>query len=185
MPFQVTYEHTPNPQSLKFVVNKKICDEILEITNQNQAKRSPLAEKLLGFPWAKGVFLGENFVTVTKESWVQWDMLCDPISELIQEHLEQGEKVLLPKSSQKQKTSDSTKDSEDLKKIKEILEKDIQPAVAMDGGYIELVSYKDGIVYLSLQGACSGCPSSSVTLKQGIENRLKQLVPTVKEVMEV
>ena len=187
MPYQVTYEITPNPHSLKFVVNTPICDEILEISDRNQSSRSPLATKILGFPWAKTVFLGENFVTVTKEEWLEWDIVCDPLSDLIKEHLERGEKVLLPKatSAKKEKTSLTEEDSEDVKKIKEILEKDIQPAVAMDGGYISFVSYKDGIVYLSLQGACSGCPSSTFTLKQGIETRLKQFVPGIKEVIDV
>ena len=183
MPFQVTYENTPNPQSLKFVVNSPICDEILEVSAENQ-NRSPLASKILGFPWAKKVFLGENFVTVTKEDWLEWDIICDPLSHLIKEHLERGEKVLLPKMASKKK-EEATEDSETVKKIKDILEKDIQPAVAMDGGYIEFVSYEKGIVYLSLQGACSGCPSSSFTLKQGIETRLKQFIPEIKEVADV
>ena len=189
MSFHVTYEATPNPQSLKFVVNSQICDEILEISDRTQARRSPLAEKILGFPWAKSVFLGKNFITVTKEDWLEWGMICDPLSELIKEHLARGEKVLLPQQSPVQKESakmqSGKEDSEELKKIKEILERDIQPAVAMDGGYIEFVSYEDGIVYLDLQGACSGCPSSSFTLKQGIEERLKQFVPEVKGVEAV
>ena len=187
MPFQVTYEMTPNPHSLKFVVSTPICDEILEIKDRNQAKRSPLASKILGFPWAKSVFLGENFITVTKEEWLEWDVICDSLSELIKDHLDNGEQVLLPKadSTEKDKTKPPEDDSEEVKKIKEILEKDIQPAVAMDGGFIEFVSYKDGIVYLSLQGACSGCPSSTFTLKQGIETRLKQFVPEIKEIVDV
>ncbi len=184
MPFQVTYEMTPNPHSLKFVVNHSICDETLEIRDRRQAKRSPLAEKILGFPWAKAVFLGENFVTVTKEEWLEWDIICDPLSDLIQDHLEKGGKALLPKTDSAGKGAVEN-DSEEIKKIKEILEKDIQPAVAMDGGFIEFVSYENGIVYLSLQGACSGCPSSAFTLKQGIEERLKQFIPTIKEVVDV
>ena len=182
MSFKVSYEQTPNPQSLKFVVSEKICDEIVEITDRTQAKRSPLALKILGFPWAKSVFLGEDFVTVTKEDWLEWNMICDPLLELIQDHLNNGEKALLPK--QLNQGQENQEDSEDVKKIKEVLETDIQPAVAMDGGYIEFVSYENGIVYLSLQGACAGCPSSTLTLKQGIEHRLKQFVPSVKEVME-
>ena len=186
MPFQVTYEASPNPQSLKFIVDSQICDEILEITDRNKAGRSPLAQKILGFPWAKAVFLGKNFITVTKEDWLEWDMIRDPLSQLIKEHLDRGEKVLLPKakSSVPKKTKD-VEDSKEVKKIKEILETDIQPAVAMDGGYIEFVSYENGIVYLSLQGACSGCPSSTLTLKQGIETRLKQFIPEIKEVIDI
>ena len=96
MTFQVTCETTPNPQSLRFVLNKPICDETLEIKNRAKAGRSPLAGKILGFPWAKSVFLGKNFVTVTKEDWLQWDMIQGPLSDLIREHLERGEKALLP-----------------------------------------------------------------------------------------
>ena len=180
--FKIRYETTPNPDSLKFILNEKICDEIVEFKDRQSTGRSPLAEKILGFPWAKSVFLGHDFVTVTKEDWLDWEMICDPLSEMIQEHLNEGGKVLLPKKENLKKVENET---EDVKKIKEVLEKDIQPAVAMDGGYIEFVSYKGGIVYLSLQGACSGCPSSTITLKQGIENRLKQFIPDIKEVIEV
>ena len=188
MAFQVTCETTPNPQSLRFVLNKPICDETLEIKNRAKAGRSPLAGKILGFPWAKSVFLGKNFVTVTKEDWLKWDMIQGPLSDLIREHLERGEKALLPPVKTQPKKSagkNSDENSPASQKIKEILERDIQPAVAMDGGFIEFVSYKNGVVYLSLQGACSGCPSSSYTLKQGIETRLKQFLPEIKAVEEV
>jgi len=180
--FEIKCETTPNPDSLKFIVSEKISDEILEFKDREGASRSPLAEKILGFPWAKSVFLGQDFVTITKEDWLDWDMISNPLADMIKEHLDQGGKVLLPKKSDLKKEENET---EDVKKIKEILERDIQPAVAMDGGYIEFVSYEDGIVYLSLQGACAGCPSSTMTLKQGIETRLKQFVPEIKEVLEV
>ena len=182
--FEIKYEKTPNPQSLKFILSNKISDEIIEFKDRQSASRSPLALKILGFPWAKSVFLGKDFVTVTKEDWLDWDMICDPLSDLIQEHFNQGEKALLPKKEEL-KSNQTAEETEDIKKIKEILEKDIQPAVAMDGGYIDFVSYKNGIVYLSLQGACSGCPSSTITLKQGIESRLKQFVSGIKEVVDV
>lgn len=179
---KIHYEATPNPDSLKFVLSQKISDEIVEFKDRKSAERSPLALKILGFPWARSVFLGNDFVTVTKEDWLDWEMIQEPLSEMIQEHLQKGEKVLLPK---KENLKNVGAETEDVKKIKEILEKDIQPAVAMDGGYIEFVSYEDGVVYLSLQGACSGCPSSTITLKQGIESRLRQFVPDIKEVTEV
>ena len=189
MAFEVTCETTPNPHSLKFVLNQQICDETLEIGDRTKAGRSPLAGKILGFPWAKSVFLGKNFVTVTKEDWLNWDMIQGPLSDLIREHLERGEKALLPPKAELKKASkegkSSGESSAETEKIKEILERDIQPAVAMDGGFIEFVSYKNGIVYLSLQGACSGCPSSSYTLKQGIETRLKQFLPEIQSVEEV
>ena len=178
--FQVSYTHTPNPQSLKFSMNHKVCDQKMEFKERQSAERSPIALKILGFPWAKSVFLGEDFITITKEDWVEWDIISEPIRELIAEHFKQGGQALLPK-----KEDLSLEDSEEVKKIKEILKQDIQPAVAMDGGYIEFVSYKEGIVYLSLQGACAGCPSSTVTLKQGIEARLKQFLPEIKEVVDI
>ena len=181
---EISFEKTPNPQSLKFLISKKISEKSLQIKSQEEAKKSPLAQKILGFPWAKSVFLGENFVTVSKEDWVDWEVLKEPLMELIKEHLIHGGEVLLP---EKKDLRDQSKgeDSKEVQKIKEILEKEIQPAVAMDGGFIEFVSYKDGIVYLSLQGACSGCPASSVTLKQGIETRLRQFLPEIKDIREV
>ena len=154
------------------------------MTSMEQAKRSPLAGKILGFPWAKSVFLGKDFITVTKEDWVEWDILRDPLASLIQEHLEKGEQVLLPEVSTAAKTSNE-KDSSAVQLIKEILKNEIQPAVAMDGGFIDFVSYKDKKVYLNLQGACSGCPSSAFTLKEGIETRLKQSLPEIEEVIAI
>ncbi len=203
MKLQVSYEDTPNPQSLKFVTSAPICSETLEIKDRAGAARSPLAAKILGFPWAKSVFLGENFVTVTKEEWVDWDILRDPLSDLIRDHLQKGEKALLPKTDRPEgedalagaakngkspagsSESPVSEDSPAAKKIKQILEREIQPAVAMDGGYIGFVSYEEGKVYLSLQGACSGCPSSVYTLKDGIEGRLKQEIPEIQEVIPV
>ena len=216
MEYKVTYESTPNPQSLKFVVNTPICEEIFEINDRNKASRSPLAAKILGFPWAKSVFIGENFITITKEEWLGWDMISEPLAQMIQEHLERGEKVLLKKMNTKEispsggksgdssgeksgdssggksgdssggKSGDSSgENSQTIQQIKNILEKEIQPAVAMDGGYIEFVSYENKKVYVSLQGACSGCPSSSYTLKEGIQSRLKQSIPEIEEVISV
>ena len=178
--FKVSYENTPNPQSLKFNLNHKICDQVIEFKDRQSAERSPIALKILGFPWVKSVFLGENFITITKEDWVEWDIISDPARDLIEDHFNQNGQALLPKKEEL-----SHENSEEAQKIKEILDRDIQPAVAMDGGYIEFVSYEKGIVYLSLQGACSGCPSSTVTLKQGIETRLKQFIPEIKEVVDV
>ena len=187
MEYSVTCESTPNPQSMKFVLDKPIHGENFEVDNLQKAKRSPLASKILGFPWAKSVFLGENFLTITKEEWVDWDILNEPLLNLIKEHLDTGEKVLLPevKASSDPVDKDKSNDSDSVRLIKEIIEKEIQPAVAMDGGFIEFVSYENKKVYLDLQGACSGCPSSSFTLKEGIETRLKQSLPEIEEVIPV
>lgn len=188
MAVQVIYESTPNPQSMKFIVNQDIAEESLEITDRLQSSRSPLAAKILGFPWAKSVFIGKNFVTITKEEWLKWDSLQDPIADMIAEHIQRGEKVVLEKQAQHNTEKDkncSEEDSPAVQQIKKILDTEIQPAVAMDGGFIEFVSYKNQIVYLSLQGACAGCPSSSYTLKEGIQTRLQQAIPEVKEVVSV
>ena len=184
MEYEIHCEKTPNPQSLKFVLNQTISEESVEITSLEEAGRSPLAKKILGFPWAKSVFIGSNFISVNKEEWVDWEMLEGPLSSLIKEHLEAKEGVLLPKARETNEAS-ATDQPEDVQKIKSILEQEIQPAVAMDGGYISFVSYKDKKVYLKLQGACAGCPSSAYTLKEGIETRLKQSIPDIEEVISI
>lgn len=183
MEWSIKWEPTPNPQSLKFRVNQPISDEVFEADSPGKAKRSPLAAKILGFPWAKSVFLSKDFLTVTKEEWVDWDILTEPLLSLIKEHLQEGGKVLLPKP--KVSSSAKTDKSDTAQLIKEIIETEVQPAVAMDGGYIDFVSYENKKVYLNLQGACSGCPSSSYTLKEGIEMRLKQSIPEIEEVIAV
>ena len=207
----ITYEPTPNPESLKFLVSKEISSEIAQFSAAALAKRSPLASKILSFPWAKGVFIGKNFVTVTKEEWVEWEMLKDPLSAMIEEHVMSGAPMLLPKTQETQavqeaqagaaavagagdgkasgkeapKGQEDSAPSEAERTIKDILQREIQPAVAMDGGHIEFVSYKDGKVYVNLQGACSGCPSAAYTLKEGIEARLRQALPEIEEIVPV
>ena len=183
MKWSVKWEPTPNPQSLKFILNQPIGGENFEANSPQKAGRSPLASKILGFPWAKSVFLGENFLTVTKEEWVDWDILTEPLSSLIKEHLQEGGKVLLPQP--KAASEIKTDGSDAVQLIRKIIETEIQPAVAMDGGYIDFVSYENKKVYLNLQGACSGCPSSSYTLKEGIETRLRQSLPEIEEVIPV
>ncbi len=183
-------EPTPNPHSLKFTINKNIVEEIWETEDITKAGRSPLAQKILGFPWASKVFIGSNFITITKEDWVEWETLTEPLSQMIQEHIESGQTVLLaPPSESINKNDDSAPldsaplDSATVQKIKHILQTEIQPAVAMDGGFIAFAGYKNGTVFLKMQGACSGCPSSSVTLKQGIETHLKNQISEVQQVV--
>ena len=182
-PVSITYEETPNPESLKFLVSQTICNEVFQAKSPAEAKRSPLASKILAFPWAKGVFIGKDFVTVTKEDWVEWDILKDPLSELIREHVVSGDPVLLPAREEAEKETSAAEGPE--QRIQEIIKSEIQPAVAMDGGHIEFVSYKKGKVYVDLQGACSGCPSAAYTLKEGIETRLKQELPEIEEIVPV
>ena len=179
--FEVFYEATPNPNSMKFVAGVNIAKESVHFASAAECLRSPLAKKIFGFPWAAGVYIGPNFVTVTKQDWVDWDVLADPLAGLIKEHLERGEPVLLNPLVE----SDDENDSPTVRLIKQILRDEIRPAVAMDGGDIVFQKFEEGRVYLHMQGACSGCPSSALTLKEGIETRLKQAVPEIQEVVSV
>ena len=190
----IFYEATPNPQALRFIVTKTIADESVNMVSAAEAGRSPLAQKILGFPWAAGVLIGPNFVTVSKQDWVDWDAIADPLSDLIKEHLKRGEPVLLRSESGAAEggggsagdgNQDQSDDSLIVQKIKKILRDEIRPAVAMDGGDIEFDCFVEGRVYLHMRGACSGCPSSAFTLKEGIETRLKESVPEVQEVVQV
>jgi len=180
----VFYEATPNPQSMKFIVTSQIASDTAHFNSAGEAARSPLAQKILGFPWAAGVMIGPAFVTITKQDWVDWDIIADPLSELIKEHLQRGEVVLAPPVDGVA-DEDSREDSPIVLQIKRILREEIRPAVAMDGGDISFHKYEDGRVYLNMQGACAGCPSSSYTLKEGIETRLKESIPEVQEVVQV
>lgn len=175
----VFYEATPNPQSMKFIVTAQIAHESMNFVSATETARSPLARKIFGFPWAGGVFIGPTFVTVTKQEWVDWDVLAEPLAELIKEHVQRGEAVLIEAATEE----DDSNDSEIVRHIKQILREEIRPAVAMDGGDIVFEKFEDGRVYLHMQGACAGCPSSTMTLKDGIETRLKAAIPDIVEVV--
>lgn len=182
MAITVRPEQTPNPQTLKFAINQRLGDESADFKSAKDTTLSPLARKIFGFPWCDGVFIGQDFVTVTKQDWVDWDVLADPLAGLITEHLERGEAVLLkPAASQENATTDTPV----VAQIKRILNDEIRPAVALDGGDIVFHKYENNIVYLYMQGACSGCPSSTFTLKEGIETRLKNEIPEIREVVSL
>lgn len=183
--YQVFYEATPNPQSMKFVVTAQIANEAMNFTSLGECARSPLAKKIFGFPWAAGVFIGPTFVTVTKQEWVDWDVLAEPLSGLIKEHLDRGEGVLLAPVEGSPTDEDNASDSLTVRQIKTILREEIRPAVAMDGGDIVFEKFEEGRVFLQMHGACAGCPSSTMTLKEGIETRLKQAIPEIVEVVAV
>ena len=182
----VSVEMTPNPHSVKFTLNRPITEEIWETSEMAKADRSPLAQKILGFPWALKVFIGSNFITINKENWVEWEVLTEPLSQMIREHIESGQAVLLPAAPDaKKEVAEKSTDSPIVQKIKQILTNEIQPAVAMDGGFIAFAGYENGTVFLKMQGACAGCPSSSVTLKQGIETHLKNQISEVEQVVSI
>lgn len=177
---EVTVEPTPNPETYKFSINKKIADESIEFSDPSKTSRSPLAHKLFGFPWAEKVFIGETFVSVTKQNWVEWSVLAEPLSQLIKEHFENEEPALLANTGGPEVDEN---DSDVVSQIKSVIEHEIRPVVAMDGGDIVFSSYEGNIVYIHMRGACSGCPSATATLKNGIEVRLKEAVPEIKEVV--
>lgn len=183
MNYSVKFEKTPNPATLKFQASKAISQESFNCPTAQDAERSPLASKIFGFPWTSAVFIGNDFITVTKQDWVEWEVLAAPLAGLIQEHLERGEPVLVALTSAHDADEDS--DSEEVKKIKMILNREIRPVVALDGGDVVFAKFEDQIVYLHMRGACAGCPSSKQTLKSGIEVRLKELMPEIKEVVSI
>ena len=178
----VTFEATPNPATMKFIFPQQISDQSVDFPSVETSERSPLAAKIFGFPWVSAVFLGENFVSITKQDWVDWNVLAKPLSGLLAEHVSSGQPVLLNLVAA---NNENENDSPMVKQIKRLLETEIKPVVALDGGDIAFVSYENQVLSLKMMGACSGCPSSQATLKDGIEVRLKQALPEIKEVISV
>ena len=183
--WSVRFETTPNPQSLKFVASAPIASSSADFrTAKEAALRSPLARKIFGFPWTDGVYVGSDFVTVTKQDWVDWETLAEPLAGLIAEHLERGEPVLVEQAAAAA-AKEGDPDSAEVRLIKQILETEIRPAVALDGGDVVFERFEDDVVYLHMRGSCSGCPSSAMTLKDGILGRLSGAIPSIKDVVAV
>ena len=176
-------EQTPNPATLKFLPGRSVMGQgTADFTSAEAAERSPLAERLFQVEGVSGVFLGSDFVTVTKAEPKTWQVLKPAILGIIMEHFAANRPVMLEGSAA---AADSSEDSEIVAQIKELLETRVRPAVAQDGGDIIFQGYEDGVVFLHLQGSCAGCPSSTATLKMGIENMLKHYVPEIVEVRAV
>ncbi len=176
-PVHLYMEANPNPNSLKFVANFMLADDGIsfDFPDQESAKDSPLAKELFNFAAVERVFIAANFVTVTKNEEVSWAEIQEVIRNHIKSYLEEGKAVVNADFDQDPLFDEN--DSETVKKIKGILDEYIRPAVEQDGGAIVFHSFQDGIVKVLLQGACSGCPSSTVTLKAGIENLLTRMLP--------
>lgn len=182
---QVTFEATPNPATLKFNLNRTVTDEPFDCQSAHEAERSPLASKIFGFPWTASVYVGSTFITVTKHDWVDWEVLANPLAGLIQEHIDRGEPLTVEVTAATGSNDATADDTPVVRQIKEILNREIRPVVALDGGDITFAKYEDHVVYLHMRGACSGCPSSTATLKDGIEVRLKEAVPEIHEVVSI
>ena len=183
-------EQTPNPQTLKFLPGRVVMSEgTAFFKNESESANSPLATKLFAVEGVTEVFFGSDFISITKVENLDWQVLKPMVLGSIVDHYNSGEELITKVSSDKANKSTSTsstdKDSDIVKQIKELLDTRVRPAVAMDGGDIIYQDFKKGVVYLHMQGACSGCPSSTATLKAGIENMLKHYVPEVKEVKPV
>jgi NFU1 iron-sulfur cluster scaffold homolog, mitochondrial len=181
-------EMTPNPETMKFVANKLLYPgKSIDFPDIESAKPSPLALELFGFPFIKSVFIASNFVTLTKTSETDWNDVIPAIRQFLKEYLEENKSVINEDeiASIKQESSNVVEADDDdvVVRVKELLENYVKPAVEMDGGAIQFKSYKDGVVNLMLQGSCSGCPSSMITLKAGIEGMMKRMIPEVKEVV--
>lgn len=193
VPVTVYAEMTPNPTTMKFVVNKHLLGtgDSVEFNSMAEAKGySPLAEELFNLPFVQGVFIASNFVTITKTDNLSWDFITMQLREFVRDWIAEGKDVLIqmpaPNAAKTEESEKPRKDyapSEYDDAIRHLLDEFVRPAVESDGGAIDFRGFEDGIVTVVLRGSCAGCPSSTATLKGGIENLLKQHLPDVKEVV--
>jgi Fe-S cluster biogenesis protein NfuA len=186
MSVNIQLEWTPNPSTLKYVVDRRLVSSgAVNITSKEAAEeKSPLGLKLMGIKGVAAVMVGSNFVTVTKGDEGEWDDLNDAVMATLDEHLGAGLPAVNEEVLAAARATAGVSGSVETR-IQEILDAEIRPAVAQDGGDITLDRFEEGIVYLHMKGACSGCPSSTATLKMGIESRLRELIPEVTEVVSV
>ncbi|MFK8008825.1 MAG: NifU family protein [Saprospiraceae bacterium] len=192
-PVMLYTEQTPNPESLKFVTNRMLFKGTADFREEELAKEwSPLGTALFELPYVKGVYICNNFVSVTKEFNYSWEDIMLKLKDFIKKFVESGGDIVtegfeaaMAKIEEERGASYEYSEEESVivQKIKDLIDTYVKPAVEMDGGNIEFKSFDQGIVTVILQGACSGCPSSTVTLKSGIEGMLKRMVPEVKEVV--
>ena len=193
IPISLYAEATPNPMVMKFTANKMLVNNnIFEFLNRAEAISSPLATELFGFPFVESVFISGNFISVTKkQNDIEWSDIVVEMREFIRDFIMDGGIIVNEIATTSKLQKDSIKHKEELKrefsdiekKIADLLDEYVRPAVEQDGGFISLKKFEKGIVTVSLQGACSGCPSSSMTLKSGIEGLLTKMLPD--EVTEV
>tara|TARA_Y100001970_G_C14154201_1_gene814565 strand:- start:1027 stop:1566 length:540 start_codon:yes stop_codon:yes gene_type:complete len=177
----VQTEETPNPNSLKFLPGKKVSNSgPYEITNKDDVKNE-LVKNILSINGVEGIFLGQDFISVNKHDQIKWDDIKHIVISLINDFYSDGKEFVIDENAKQ----DNSNLSEIEEKIVKILEQKIRPAVARDGGDIKFKEFKDGVVKVQLQGSCSGCPSSTMTLKQGVQNLLCHYLPEVKEVVAI
>ena len=179
-------ESTPNPATLKFLPGQTVMEQgTADFPNENSASSSPLAKRIFTLKGVKGVFLGIDFITVTKLDDIDLEHIKPSILGAIMDHFQSGAPIIDGEQSGSVHAEHSGEDTEIVGQIKELLDSRVRPAVAQDGGDITFHGFERGIVYLQMQGACAGCPSSTMTLKMGIENLLRHYIPEVTEVRPV
>ncbi len=192
-PVMLYTEQTPNPESLKFVTNRMLYRGTADFREEGLAREwSPLAAALFDQPFVNGVYITNNFVTITKEFNYEWADIMLKLKDFIKKYVEEGSEIIKEGFSAEMEKLQAKQDEEQFsgehgeiaKKIKELIDTYVKPAVEMDGGNIEFKAFDKGKVYVVMQGSCSGCPSSTVTLKSGIEGMLKRMVPEVEEVVQ-
>tara|TARA_Y100000590_G_C15112705_1_gene785516 strand:+ start:53 stop:616 length:564 start_codon:yes stop_codon:yes gene_type:complete len=183
----VQTEPTPNPLTLKFLPGRVVMQSgTAFFQNKSEVDNSPLAKKFFEIDGVEGVFFGSDFITITKKEELDWQIIKPSIFTIITDHFNSDNPVVLSDTnSDKDEVKKDDNESDVVKQIKELINTKVRPAVAMDGGDIVYQKFEEGVVYLHMQGACSGCPSSTATLKMGIENMLKHYIPEVKEVRPV
>lgn len=177
-------ESTPNPSTVKFIPGVAVMTSgVAEFENREEGKRSPLAERIFEIRGVQSIFFGRDFVSVTKSDMVEWSAIKAPILAAVMQHFTMGEPRFYGEENAGAK--DDTLLDEISKQIKELIDTRVRPAVAQDGGDIVFEKFEQGIVFLKMRGACAGCPSSTVTLKNGVENMLRHYVPEVLEVRQI
>jgi len=171
-------EKTPNPESMKFVANRMILpNDSIDFRTNEHVETCPMAQELFNYDFVKGVFIMNNFVSITKKPDYEWFDIIPQLKKFVQEYLEADKPIVVVKEE-----LTAEEESEVVTKIKQLLEDHVKPAVEMDGGAIDFKSFEGGIVTVVMKGSCSGCPSSTLTLKAGIENLLKRMIPEVEAV---
>lgn len=192
-PVMLYTEQTPNPEALKYVTNRLLYSGIADFKEKDLAAEwSPMANSLMELPYVKSVYFNNNYVTVTKEINYDWTEIMLKLKEFIKDYVENGGEIVKEgfatfwdqQMAQSNAAQFSGEDGEIARKVKELIDTYVKPAVEMDGGNIEFKAFEKGRVFVTMQGSCSGCPSSTVTLKAGIEGMLKRMVPEVTEVVQ-
>ncbi|MDA0939002.1 MAG: NifU family protein [Proteobacteria bacterium] len=182
----ITTKHTPNPNSLKFIPGIPVYSEgTLSFKEGDDMSLSPLVESLMDISGVVSIMLGDDFITVTKSQEANWDILKTLVIAAIVDHIATGDAIILKAKLNKETSNKIYDEDSTINKIKALIDEKVRPAVAQDGGDITFHDFEDGVVYLEMHGACSGCPSSLLTLKSGVENMLQYYIPEVKEVRSI